>query len=170
MSEMLHLIQVTSDEQITAIRQLYLEYLEWLIEKINQEYGLIFDVNKLLDDFMESVNVFYPPQGRIQLAKFGDEFAGVGCLKRLSDDIGEIKRMFVRDAYRRKGVGKVILDQLIADASSIGYSRIRLDSPKISTMAHGLYLSRGFRYIDKYEGSEAAKSIPDFAVYMELDL
>lgn len=167
---MLQLIQVVSEEQNIHIRQLFLEYIQWLQKEFNEEYGLTFDVNEILDEFMSGVDIFYPPQGRLYLVQVGDEFAGIGCLKQLGDDAGEIKRMFVRDEYRRKGIGKAILDQLLADARSIGYSKIRLDSPNVSKMAHGLYESSGFQYIDAYEGSEAAESIPDLAVYMELVL
>ena len=170
---MLQLIQVMSDGQPTyetSIRQLFLEYIQWLHKEFNQAYGITVDENEILQDFMESIEVFYPPKGRIYLAKFGNGFAGVGCLKQLGGEIAEIKRMFVRNEYRRKGIGKTLLDQLIAEATAQGYSKIRLDSPKISMMAHDLYRSRGFQYIESYEGSEAAQSIPDLAVYMELVL
>jgi len=167
---MLQLIQVTSVEHNAPIRQLFLEYIKWLHENINREYELPFDVNELLDDFMKGVDIFYPPYGSLYLANFGDEFVGIGCLKQLSEDIGEIKRMFVKEEYHGKGIGKAILDQLVANARSKGFSKIRLDSPKVSTNAHGLYQSRGFRHIGKYEGSEGAEAQADLFVYMELVL
>jgi len=167
---MLQLIQVVSDEQNAYIRLLFLEYIQWLQEKFSQEYGFTLNANDILYEFMNSVHVFQTSNGRLYLAMFGDEYVGIGCLKQLDNGIGEIKRMFVKAEYRGKGVGSAILDQLIADAGLIGYSKIRLDSPKISVDAHGLYQSRGFQYIDAYEGSEAAKTVPDFAVYMELVL
>jgi GNAT superfamily N-acetyltransferase len=141
-----------------------------LIQNTAKEYGISLDTDATLQEFMAGVSAFHPPNGRIILAKYNDEFAGIGCLKQLSDDVGEIKRMFVRPQYRRKGFGKEILDKLIADARSIGYAKLRLDSPNAFSAAHRLYESSDFCYIDAYEGSEAAESIPDLAVYMELDL
>lgn len=167
---MLELIRVTSDAQNLEIRRLFLEYIQWMIAKFNQEYGLTFDEDQVLDEFLAGACVFYPPQGSMYLAKVNQEFVGIGCLKELGEGIGEIKRMFVSDAYRGRGIGKAILDQLIADARSKGYLKIRLDSPKVSITSHGLYQSRGFCYIELYAGSEAAESIPDLAVYMELVL
>ena len=78
--------------------------------------------------------------------------------------------MFVRDDYRGKGIGKAILDRLIAEARSIGYAKIRLDSPKFSTTSHGLYRSRGFQPISRYPGSEAGEEHAHLLVYMKLDL
>ncbi|HSQ16842.1 MAG TPA: GNAT family N-acetyltransferase [Anaerolineales bacterium] len=169
MSKMLQLIQVTSDEQITHVYQLFREYVQLLHETANQEYGISIDVDSILNMFMKGIDDFYPPRGRIYLAKYNFEIAGVGCLKQLEDDVGEIKRMFVRSEYRRKGIGKEVLDRLITDARAIGYTKIRLDSPKAFSPSHALYQSRGFQYIEPYPGSEGAAQA-DLFVFMEFVL
>ncbi|HSG43189.1 MAG TPA: GNAT family N-acetyltransferase [Anaerolineales bacterium] len=170
MSETVGLIRAASGEHHAEIRNLFFEYAQ-LIQKIaTEEYGLDFTIDDTLNGFMSGMSVFHPPSGSLLLAKYKDEFAGIGCLKRLNDETGEIKRMFVSPRYRRKGLGKVMLDGLVNDARSIGYSKIRLDSPDVFKAAHRLYESMGFRYIEAYEGSEAAESIPDRAVYMELEI
>jgi GNAT superfamily N-acetyltransferase len=104
------------------------------------------------------------------LASLNSDFVGVGCLKALKGDLGEIKRMFVREDHRGMGIAKVILDRLIAEARSIGYRKIRLDSPKFSTASHGLYRSRGFQPIQRYQGSELEEEYAHLVLYMELDL
>jgi len=169
-SEILQLIQVMSDEQNSHVRQLFSEYVQLLNEIANQEYGISVDVAPVLQMFMTQIDDYYPPHGRIYLAIYDGEIAGIGCLKQLGDDIGEIKRMFVKPEYRRKGIGKEILDQLITDACSIGYTKIHLDSPKFFTISHRLYQSRGFAYIEPYQGSEGGEAQAELFLYMELDL
>ena len=167
--EMLRLIQVTSEKQIPLVRPLFSGYAHWFCENAAQEFGISVEVKEVLQRFMTGIDNFYPPHGRLYLAEYAGEIAGVGCLKRLGDDLGEIKRMFVQPEFRGKGLGKRILDQLIADARSIGCLKIRLDSPKFSTISHGLYQSRGFQSIEPYPGSEVA-AYAQYFVFMELVL
>lgn len=164
------LVQVTSDVYESTICQLFLEYVQLLNEAISREYGVSIDVEAIHQMFMSGTDKFYPPRGRLYLCKHDNEYVGIGCLKELDNDIGEIKRMFVRSKHRGKGFGKMILDQLIADARSIGYNRIYLDSPKVFPISHNLYQSRGFAYIELFPGSEGAASKADIFVYMELVL
>ena len=167
---MLQLIQVTSEENMAHVRQLFLEYAQWLHGKAAQAYGASFDVFSVSQMFAAESEEFYPPYGRLYLAKYKDDIVGVGCLKRQGRGIGEIKRMYVRPAYRRKGIGKVILDQLIKDARAIGYTRLWLDSPQESTSAHNMFQSNGFQFIEPYTGSEGAQASAELFVYMELIL
>jgi N-acetylglutamate synthase-like GNAT family acetyltransferase len=166
---MLKLIQVTSDEQMTAVHPLFSGYAKFFCENTAQIFGITVDFDDVLQRFMTGVENFYPPQGRFYLAEYNGEIAGVGCLKILGDNFGEIKRMFVQPELRGKGIGKRILDQLITDARTKGLTKIRLDSPKFSTISHGLYQSRGFQYIQPYQGSEVA-TWAEYFVFMELVL
>ena len=120
--EKIQLIQVTTEENMPHVRQLFLEYAQWLHGKAAQAHGASFDVVSVTRMFVEESGEFYPPYGRLYLAKYKDDIVGVGCLKRQGRGIGEIKRMYVRPAYRRKGIGKVILEQLIR-------MRVRLATP-----------------------------------------
>jgi GNAT superfamily N-acetyltransferase len=167
---MIQLIQVTSDEQKPDVRQLFSEFIQLLCETVDQEYGISLEVNATLQRFLSDIDDYYLPNGRIYLARYKGEITGVGCLKHLSDEVGEIKRMFVQPKYRRKGIGKEILDQLIADARSLGYKIIRLERLKAFSAAHNLYQSRGFQFIDPYPGSEGAKVYEGLFICMELVL
>jgi GNAT superfamily N-acetyltransferase len=164
------LVQIKSVGREKDIRPLFSGYANWLQVNILQEYGIQLDSHEMLLSFMEGIMKFYPPQGRMYLASQNGEFVGVGCLKALEGGLGEIKRMFVRDDYRGCGVGKAILDRLIAEARSIGYPKIRLDSPKFSSASHGLYRSRGFQPIQRYQGSDLEEEYAHLAIYMELIL
>jgi hypothetical protein len=78
---MLQLIQVISDEQKSHVRQLFSEYVQLLQEIASQEYGISIDVDAILHMFMMGIDDFYPPQGRIFLAKYDGEIAGVGLFE-----------------------------------------------------------------------------------------
>jgi GNAT superfamily N-acetyltransferase len=170
MLKMVELEQIKSGGREKDVKPLFSAYADWLAENIQRVNGITLDGDELLHSFIEGIEKFYPPQGRLYLARQNGDFVGVGCLKTLEGGMGEIKRMFVREDHRGMGIGKAILDRLIAEARSIGYPIIRLDSPKFSTASHGLYRSRGFQPIQRYQGSELEEEYAHLVVYMELVL
>jgi GNAT superfamily N-acetyltransferase len=91
----------------------------------------------------------------------------VVCLKPLSADIGEIKRMYVRPEYRRQGFGKALMEQLLEEADRIGYRHLRLDSARFMESAHQLYRSYGFAEIDPYAGSEVPHEYQKHWIFMQ---
>ena len=95
------------------------------------------------------------------------QIAGVGCLKKLKADIGEIKRMYVRPQHRRKGIGKLLLEHLLDAATEAGYSKVWLDSAKFMEKAHSLYRSAGFEEIEPYPESEIPKEFQPNWVFLE---
>jgi len=111
-----------------------------------------------------------PPGGRILLAEVDGAVAGIGCLKQLSPEIGEIKRMYVRPAFRRLGLGRLLLEGLLEEGRAIGYESIRLDSTRFMTAAHTLYRSYGFRDIDPYPESEIPPDMQQYWLFMEARL
>jgi putative acetyltransferase len=76
----------------------------------------------------------------------GARLAGCGALKHLSADHGELKSMRAHPDYRGRGVGKAILDHLLAEARARGYARVSLETgrPAAFAPARGLYASHGF--------------------------
>ena len=76
----------------------------------------------------------------------GEEALGVGALKRLSAEHGELKSMFTSDAARRRGVGRAMLRHLIATARAQGLERLSLETGSWAYFhpAHALYRSEGF--------------------------
>jgi putative acetyltransferase len=75
-----------------------------------------------------------------------------GCvaLRPLDDEAAEIKRLYVRDAFRRAGVGRTLVADLIARARAAGYARLRLDTHSTMLPAQNLYRSFGFAEIPAY--------------------
>lgn len=116
------------------------------------------------------IQKFLPPFGRLLLAFFETNPCGIGCLKRINDEIGEIKRMYVDPSFRNIGAGGAILKSLITAAKNSGYHKLRLDSPKFMEAAHSLYRKAGFKDIEAYPEMEIPAAFKDYMLFMELDL
>ena len=97
-----------------------------------------------------------PPDGVfVVVYEDGVPVAG-GGVRRLGDDVAEIKRMFVVPAARGRGHGRLVLDELEAAAAELGYRRLRLDTAQSMTTAIALYRGAGYRDIPDYNGNSYA--------------
>jgi GNAT superfamily N-acetyltransferase len=161
---------VDSDQYDQPVREIFWEYLQWVNDQISREYGVSFDIAAILDRDMLDLGKFMPPSGRLLLGTVNYQTAGIACLKSLTDDCGEIKRMYVRPDARKIGLGGALLERILAEAAKIGYSRIRLDSARFMGDAHRLYRKLGFQEIEPYEGSEIPLSFQSNWVFMEKDI
>ena|SRR5579859_1511895 len=98
----------------------------------------------------------------------GEELLGIGALKELDANAGEIKSMRTADAHRRKGVAEAILNYIIAEARKRGYVRLSLEtgSGPAFEPALALYRKRGFTNGDAFGGYRASS----FNQFLHLDL
>lgn len=152
------IVQVGSWEQVEQVRGLFLEYANSL------SFSLCFqNFERELKDLPGD---YAPPSGRLLLALFGEEPAGCVALHRLDTGICEMKRLYVRPAFRGKGLGRVLVDRVIEEARIIGYQSMRLDTVASSMQdAVALYRRMGFREIEPYCENPIAG-----ALYLELEL
>jgi GNAT superfamily N-acetyltransferase len=91
-----------------------------------------------------------PPQGCVLLAVEGEEAVGAVCLRSLDDEACEMKRLFVPEQYRGKGIAKAMLNVLFNAARERHYRFMRLDTGSFMTEALSLYGSFGFERIPPY--------------------
>ena len=93
---------------------------------------------------------YAPPPGALLIARDGNTAAGCVALRRLDTRTGEMKRMYVREAYRSTGLGRRLALAVIEEARSRGYARIMLDTLPKLTAAIALYRDLGFRETGPY--------------------
>ena len=105
------------------------------------------------------------PRGRLYLARIEGEPAGCVAMRPLDERRCEMKRLYVRPAYRERGLGGQLIQRIIDDARGIGYESLLLDTLPFLTDAIGMYRRRGFVDIPSYNGSPMEN-----LVYMRLDL
>ena len=168
--QQLKIYEADPTRDAAQIRDIFWEYLQWANAHVNENYGVSFDARTLLEEDMLKLGIFMPPKGRLLLSDGDGELSGLACLRQNAESIGEIKRMYVRPAYRRQGVGRALLIQLLNEAREIGYSCIRLDSARFMGDAHRLYRSLGFQEIAPYPGSEIPLEFQKYWVFMEMVL
>ena len=169
-----HIERITDAEPATIVDSLFREYGLWVASQLHAHHSLRFseaDLERHHAAFQAAVPSLVGPRGRLLLARIGDEPIGVGTLKPVNDAIGEIKRMYVRPAGRGHGVGRALLEQLIAGARTHGYVIVRLETLNFMKEAHTLYRSLGFVDATIFDGSEAATAgFESFTHYLELKL
>jgi len=103
------------------------------------------------DQELEALPGLYaPPAGVLLIARDAEKAAGCVALKQLDPASGEMKRMYVRDAYRGTGLGRRLALAVIDEARKRNYRRVVLDTlPKLAP-AIALYRDLGFRETGPY--------------------
>jgi carbonic anhydrase len=151
-------IRAQSAADIEHARELFKEYEAWL------EIDLCFQGFE--KELAELPGAYAPPNGRLLLAYDNGLLAGCVALRKIGDGVCEMKRLFVRREFQRKGLGRQLVNAIVSEAKQIGYQRMRLDTlpPKMNT-AIALYRSLGFREIEPYYDNPVPR-----AKFMELDL
>lgn len=138
---------------LDEIRAMLREYAAWL------EVDLCFQ--NFEQELTELPGEYQPPKGRLLLA----EGAGCVALRPLDQEICEMKRLYVRPAFRGSGLGRHLIDAIIEEARAIGHRKIRLDTMPKMDSAQRLYASLGFHEIAAYRFNPEPG-----AKFLELDL
>lgn len=102
---------------------------------------------------------YAPPRGRLYLARLDGTPAGCVALRPLDAVTGEVKRMFVPPAARKNGIGRALMERLLADAPGLDYRTIRLGTLEEMTAARALYRQLGFAQIKRYRADETIDTV-----------
>ena len=155
---MLTFVQAISDAQIAEAITLFREYEAWL--------GLDLCFQGFEDELRHLPGKYAEPAGKLLVAYVDGELAGCIALRKLDEDVCEMKRLFVRDGFRGQQIGVQLIERLIADARETGYKQMRLDTYTAKMgKAVKLYESHGFCEIPPYYDNPH-----DGVLFMELTL
>jgi putative acetyltransferase len=138
--------EATSASDVDAVRQLVLSHVE--------ERSSMPGIEHMRADAIRLPGPYIPPRGAIWLAQAGADAIGCVALRPLPGSVGEVKRMYVDRAWRGSGVGRALLETLIAHARALGYHHLRLGAIADMTAARSLYHSLGFVPIERYRADE----------------
>ncbi|HET9182487.1 MAG TPA: GNAT family N-acetyltransferase [Candidatus Angelobacter sp.] len=156
---MLTVLQAETTERLTTVRELMLEYAAWL------EFNLCFQGFE--EELRSLPGKYAPPAGRLLLALWNSEPAGMGALRPMSEPgVCEMKRLYVRPQFRGHSIGLALARKLIQDAGGIGYAQMRLDTiPGKMDSAIRMYRQLGFEEIKPYYGTPITTTL-----FLQLEL
>lgn len=139
---MTEFIIAKSDEEYSIAASLFKEYAVWL----NIDLGF----QHFEEELLELKRMYAEPDGGIILGKKENDFIACVAIRKISNDMAELKRMFVQPAYQRRGIGKELLEKAVTLANDLHYTCIRLDTLNYMTPAINLYKKYGFYEIEAY--------------------
>src|SRR6476646_1859833 len=154
----MNLIQATTKADIQMARELF------------EEYAVGIGISLCFQNFDQELaglpGKYAAPEGRLLLAYSDDRLAGCIALRKLNSTSCEMKRLFLRNDFRGRGLGSALVQAIIDEAKGIGYKRMRLDTlPGRMDSAISLYRSFGFQEIAPYYDNPV-----EGALFMELIL
>ena len=161
--------QAQSKEEITAVQELWREYMNWTDKRLDAQTK---NNAPTFDGFEEELaglpGWYAPPAGRLSLATQDGLPAGCAALKGHSPVEAELKRLYVRPAFRGHGIGGLLVQTLVAEARQIGYRKIVLDTHITMKAAQAIYEANGFKVVAApLDFPEALKPV---VMFMECDL
>jgi putative acetyltransferase len=136
------IVDAHTADAVGTVRELFLEYAAWVT------------VDLCFQDFEAELATlpgkYAPPTGAILLAQVHGTVAGCVAMRRLEASVGEMKRLWVRQSFRNCGIGKLLIEAIVARARAAGYARLRLDTlPQMNT-ALVLYRALDFYEVPAY--------------------
>jgi len=125
-----------------------------LVRQLFREYQQSIGTDLCFQDFEAELDTlpgaYAPPRGRLYLGLDAGKAACCAALRPAGADAAEMKRLYVRPAYRGRGHGWTLARAVIADAKSLGYRRLVLDTLPTMKAAQSIYEALGFRDIPPY--------------------
>jgi ribosomal protein S18 acetylase RimI-like enzyme len=149
------------------LRQAY-DQLE-TVKELFREYAEKIQVDLCFQNFEEELaslpGKYALPKGRIVIAYVDGIAAGCVALRPFDNHTCEMKRLYVKESFRNMKLGKALAQHIIAEAKTIGYDTMVLDTLRTMESALGLYKSLGFVETQAYYENPL-----DEVVYLRLNL
>lgn len=142
----IQLIVPESAEALEATRDIFRDYA--------QSLGIDLCFQNFDTELMRLPGDYAPPGGHLLLAWLDGQVAACGAYRPFPDsdypDACEMKRLYVRPAFRRFGLGRMLAEALLDHAQQAGYSTVLLDTLDDMEAARELYVTLGFTEIPPY--------------------
>ena len=146
------------------VLSLFTEYTHMLVSH-DPSFQRYLDIQHYEDELRDLEAKYGRPEGRLYLALWEGEAAGCIALRKLYEQRCEMKRLYVRPAFRGHRIGDALVDRVIQDAKAVGYRYMLLDTLPFLEGAIHMYQKRGFYEIPCYNDSPVETTI-----FMQYDL
>jgi len=154
---MLEILKAESGEELEQVRVLFGEY--------SNSLAFDLDFQNFEEELANLPGDYIQPAGCLLLATYKGQPVGCVGLRKPSDGVCEMKRLYVREQFRSLGFGRALAEAVIEEARKIGYNYMRLDTVPSMDVARALYVSLGFKQTSPYRYNPI-----EGAVFMELRL
>jgi GNAT superfamily N-acetyltransferase len=139
------------------------------VRHLFREYEAFLGVDLCFQSFEEELaglpGKYTSPGGALLIGIHENKTVGCVAVRKLAEEVCEMKRLFVRPGARGTGLGRTLAREIIAVARELGYSLMRLDTLDRLTEAMRLYETLGFQRTTPYYDNP----LPG-VIYWELDL
>jgi ribosomal protein S18 acetylase RimI-like enzyme len=153
----IHISEARWPDDHATVESLFREYVTSLAEDISFQ--------NVDDELAGLPGKYAQPGGVVLIAWDGDEPAGAVAYRMYEPGVCEMKRLYVRDAFRGRGIARELANELIEDARARGYRTMLLDTLGSMQAARALYRDLGFAPVAPYYDNP----LPG-VMYMALDL
>ena len=148
-----------SESHLEGLRSILMEYMTFLANQMNKPpWNFNIEVENGVNFSMKNLDKFAKPDGRLFIVKVDDQIAGTISMRKIRDDSGEIKRMFVRPKFRGKNLGNLMIEEVIEVAKKNSYSRLYLDTAQFMSSAVSLYEKYGFKKLNHIQNALLQKN------------
>ena len=138
-------------DEIPAVRGLFLEYAASLGFSLCFQH---FDA-----EVAGLPGAYAPPTGRLLVAEADGELVGCVALRPQATGVCELKRLYVKPPHRAQGIGRGLMDALLAEAVAAGYREAVFDTLDTMTAALAIYRTMGFQPTEPYSAHPVAGSL-----------
>lgn len=132
------IVQAISDENVEFVRELFQQYA--------QLRGYEFDDADFEAEMASLPGIYSPTKGgRLLLATYEGEAAGVVGIKKIDAGLGEVKRLYVPPQYRGNGIGKLLVAEAVRQCKELGFKKVLADTHLNMRVAMVVFDEHGFK-------------------------
>ena len=159
------------ESHLEVIRIILNEYLSFIAKELRRPpWNFNLDVEHEENFTMNNLDKFAEPDGRLLLVDVDGEIAGTISFRKIREDAGEIKRMYVNPKFRGKKLGNLLIEEVIEISQVNKFSKLYLDTAHFMSSAISLYKKYGFKETTSYPESVIPKGLLNTMIFMMKEL
>ena len=159
------------ESHLGEIRIFLNEFLTFIANELTKPpWNFNLDVEHQVDFTMNNLDKFAKPDGRLLLVEVDGKIAGTISLRKIRNDSGEIKRMYVRPKFRGGKIGNLMIEEVIDVSKGNGFSKLYLDTAHFMSSAMSLYKKFGFKETSSYPESVIPNGLWNTMIFMMKEL
>lgn len=150
-------IRPIQPDEIPVAKQLIYEVAHRVFQDTRslEEAMAFYESKRLLQDIDDFQECYFNHGGIFLVMTDDDLIIGTGAIRKMEDEICELKRVWLLHEYHGKGLGYGMMQELLAFAREKGYSRMRLETDReAQSRAFEFYKRLGFYEIPRYSDNE----------------